>query len=367
MVNRISVVDLSKKVQKRREVIDGAISRVLDSGRFILDSEVAGFETKFAKYIGAGYCLGVANGSDAIELALRSSGITTNSIVGTVANAGNYSSGAISRIGATPHYIDIELRTRNLSIELIRETFEKIRIDALIVTHLYGLLVENMKEIRILCDYHNVVLIEDCAQATGARYGNSAAGSFGHIATFSFYPTKNLGALGDGGAIVTDNPKFHATARSLRTYGWEGKYVVEIPNGSNSRLDEIQAAILSDLLPFLDEDNSRRREIATRYCTEIRNPLITLPHFSQSEYVAHLFVVEVENRASIMHQLSELGIGTDIHYPIPDHLQKNAHVSHGLQLVNTEYLAQRVLTLPCYPEMSDEMVSTVIRALNNIE
>ena len=367
MAKEINVVDLSQKVQKRRAVIDGAISRVLNSGRFVLNSEVIQFEEKFSRYIGVDYCLGVANGSDAIEIALLASGLSKNSIVGTASNAGNYSSGAIAKIGAIPHYFDVELRTRNLSFEIVRSVIEDKKIDALIVTHLYGLMVENMQEIRELCDNHNVILIEDCAQATGARTGGKVAGSFGHISTFSFYPTKNLGALGDGGAVVTSNSEFHSIALSLRTYGWGQKYVVEIPNGSNSRLDEIQASILSDLLPFLDQDNNRRREIASRYCSEIVNPLICLPTFSQSGYVAHLFVTEVENRATVMSQLDKMGIGTDIHYPIPDHLQKHANSIKGLQLINTEYLAKRVMTLPCYPEMTDAMVAEVIRALNTIK
>jgi dTDP-4-amino-4,6-dideoxygalactose transaminase len=211
----------------------------------------------------------------------------------------------------------------------------------------------------------NVPLLEDCAQAHGAQVNGKRVGTFGDAASFSFYPTKNLGALGDGGAVVTNSPSLAEKVGLLRQYGWTAKYSVEAPGARNSRLVEMQAAILSAFLPHLDDANARRREISARYSTLIRHPHIALPQKGGADYVAHLYVIRSRQRDGLREHLSQLNIASDIHYPIPDYRQPvfgERYIKICLQ--NTECLAREILTLPCYPEMSDEEVDCVVAAVN---
>ena len=256
--------------------LEEACRRLVDSGWYILGRQVTEFERAFAEYCGVADVVGVANGTDAIELALRALGVVQGQRVALVANAGGYGTVALNAIGAEPVYIDIERDTYGMSPASLQDVLQRTEVSAVIVTHLYGQLAA-VEAIADVTRRHGVKLMEDCAQAHGARRAGKAAGSWGDAASFSFYPTKNLGALGDGGAVATNDPQVAAAVRSLRQYGWTSKYRAASPHGRNSRLDEIQAAILLAKLPYLDGWNSRRAKIADQYNALIQNPLLTLP------------------------------------------------------------------------------------------
>jgi len=357
--------DLSLKISNNRKAIDAAIALVLNRSWLVLGPEVNEFESTFSSYIGVKFCRTVANGTDALEIGLRALGVKQGDKVATVANAGFYTSTALLAIGAEPYYLDVDLETRVVSLTEIERAI-KAQVKAIVVTHLYGKAVSDIVEIAAKCSAAGVLLVEDCAQAHGAKIDGKQVGSFGDIACFSFYPTKNLGALGDGGAIVTNDPALSEGVARLRQYGWSLKYQVELSGARNSRLDEMQAAILSVFLPHLDSWNIRRREIATAYSTQIKNDALRLPAIGGEDYVAHLYVVRTQHRLSLQAHLRSHEIASDIHYPIPDTKQpvfksRFANIS----LPNTELLAEEVITLPCYPEMTDSDVQQVIAAVNS--
>lgn len=357
--------DLSSHVEKLRELINTAQSRVLDRSWFVLGPEVAAFEKAFATYVDVAHCRTLANGTDALELGLRALGVQAGDKVATAANAGFYTSTALLAIGAVPLYLDVALESRVLTLSEVRRALKE-GVKALVVTHLYGQAAPEIVAIAASCQSAGVVLVEDCAQAHGARVAAKPVGSFGDAGCFSFYPTKNLGALGDGGAVVCKDAALAEKIGALRQYGWSSKYQVELAGARNSRLDEMQAAILSEFLPHLDGWNARRREIATIYTSQIRNPAVFLPRIGAEDYVAHLYVVRTTSRRSLQAHLRALNIASDIHYPIPDYRQpvfgrRFASVS----LPHTEQLASEVLTLPCYPEMSDDEVQQVVAAVSS--
>lgn len=356
----LPINNLKAKFDLHRSVIDHAVKRVVDRGWVVLGPEVVAFEKAFSEYIGVNYCVGVANGTDAIELALRALGVSAGDLVATVANAGMYTSTAIMAIGALPWFMDVEVSTQNVTFdEVVRAT--KMGCRAVVITHLYGRAVTDTPNIVQYCDRVGIPVLEDCAQAHGARLGQRCAGSFGSAAAFSFYPTKNLGGVGDGGAIVTNSPEVAADIVMLRQYGWSAKYAVSHPNSRNSRLDEIQAAVLLDFLPLLDEWNSRRREIARAYSNRILHPSVRVCPIGGDEYVGHLFVVRTDHRSSLRHYLGAAGIASDVHYPVPDHRQLVFRDNFAnLILPETEVLANEVLTLPCFPEMTDADIDKVV-------
>ena len=355
-LHRIPVSSLKRRTEKYANAIESAIARVIESAHFILGTEVKNFEQSFADYIGTKYCIGVANGTDAIELGLRA--------IGVKPGAGNYAGTAIGAIGATPLYMEVDLTSRNVtSSEVSRAIREGVK--AIIVTHLYGLGVGEIREIAKNCKDENVGLLEDCAQAHGAEVDGKKVGSFGDVASFSFYPTKNLGALGDGGAITTSDEFIFREVLKLRTYGWGSKYQVSLPGGRNSRLDEIQAAVLSVFLPKLDEDNERRRFIARFYNENIRVSDIGVPNFRSNEFVSHLYVVTTPERAIFMDSLKSMGIETAVHYPYPDHTQPlNDKYRSNSHLPNTELLALEVVSLPCFPELTELEIQRTVDAVN---
>ncbi len=360
----IPVADLSRRTQKYREVIDEAIGRVLDRSNFVLGGEVESFEKSFAEYIGTQFCVGVANGTDAIELSLKALGVTSGDRVATVANAGYYASTAIFAIGAEPLYLDVEFKTRNVSAN---ETQRAIRlgVKAIVVTHLYGMAVNEIQEISKLCAEAGVGLLEDCAQAQGAEVNSRKVGTFGDLASFSFYPTKNLGALGDGGAVTTSNEVLASRLKELRIYGWTSKYKVSRFGGRNSRLDEMQASILNVLLPSLDAENQRRREIAESFKSQITKTGLTLPTFDSNEYVGHLFVISSPKREAVREHLDSMGIDTALHYPIPDHKQPIDQSKNGeIELPVSERLCDEVFSIPCYPELNQIEIDRIISAIN---
>jgi dTDP-4-amino-4,6-dideoxygalactose transaminase len=341
----------------------GPVKRVFDSHWYILGKEVAGFEREFAEYCGVSSCVGVACGSDALELGLRALDVKKGEKVVVAANAGFYASTAALAVGAIPHYVDIDPVTLTLSVEHLREALES-NPKAIIVTHLYGRLAD-VEAIVEVASKSGIPVVEDCAQAHGAKSHGKRAGGFGTIGCFSFYPTKNLGAFGDGGAIVTDDDYLAAKIRQLRQYGWKAKYDVELPGGRNSRLDEIQAAILREKLPFLDRWNAERREIAGRYNAAFSDLPIVCPCSLGEDYVAHLYVVMVDTRDDFRKFVGGFGVATDVHYPVPDHLQ-SAYRSGQAKgtLPVTERACRQVVTLPCYPGMDSGSIERVIEAVD---
>ena len=356
--------DLSKHTSLYRDRISAAQNRVLDRAWFILGPEVAEFEKEFAQYLGTRECRTVGNGNDALELALRALGIEQNDQVATVANAGFYTSTALSAIGAVPVYLDVNRQSRVAEFAEVRRAVSN-GVKAVVITHLYGQAVPETQEIAEFCRAKGVGLVEDCAQAHGAKLAGKMVGTFGDVGCYSFYPTKNLGALGDGGAVATDNAKIAGRVSQLRQYGWSAKYRVELAGARDTRMDEMQAAILREFLPLLDEWNGRRRRIAQQYKTSISHPKVVLPTVGGEDYVAHLYVICTPQRDSLGAHLRAAGISTDIHYPIPDHRQpvfagRFAHV----HLPITEQLASETLSLPCYPAMSDADVVKVADAIN---
>lgn len=358
----IHVNDLSRRVARHRREIDAAVARVMGSGWFILGPEVAEFEKRFALYLGGSHCIGVGNGTDALRIALLAVGVGQGDRIATAANAGMYATTAIIALGAAPFFLDVEA-SHTVSLAEVERAINS-GVKAIVVTHLYGLGVADIAPMAAFCRSRGVALIEDCAQAHGAIVAGRRVGTFGDASCFSFYPTKNLGAIGDGGAIVTNDQGLADRARRLRQYGWSAKYTVEIPSGANSRLDELQAAVLSALLPHLDADNARRRAIAARYSAALKTG-IERPPEADAAYVAHLYVVRTRDRESLRRHLQENGIGSDIHYPIPDHRQRILRSACvDVKLPVTEAHAEEVLTLPCFPEMTDDEVTRVIDAVN---
>ncbi|MBN6053689.1 DegT/DnrJ/EryC1/StrS family aminotransferase, partial [Nonomuraea sp. RK-328] len=365
VTQRILVNDLARHASATASVVRAAVERVVDRGWYVLGAEVAAFEREFADYCGTAHCVGVANGTDAIELGLRALGLRAGSRVATVANAGGYTTTALLAMGAVPVYVDVDPDTRLMDPARLQRVISAGQVDAVVVTHLYGLL-HDMKTILDIATRAGVPVLEDCAQAHGAtRYGRRA-GAHSAAAAFSFYPTKNLGALGDAGAVVTGDPKVAERVRWLRQYGWASKYHAALPGGRNSRLDEIQAAALRAKLPLLDGWNRRRREIAARYSTEIDHAGVRCPPVHGEEFAAHLYVLTVGgDREALRARLDEDGVSADVHYPMPDHQQLAVRgIVEDAPLPVTEELSGSVLTLPCYPELSDAEVTRVIAAVN---
>ncbi len=360
----LGINDLRRHYASVSQRIDEALLRVTRSGWYILGRELEAFERLFAGYCDVPHCIGVGNGTDALELALRGLGVCQGTEVITTANAGMYSSTAILAAGATPSYVDVDPASLLLDPQQLQSRIGA-KTRAVVATHLYGQLAE-IETIVDIASRFGIPVVEDCAQAHGAVRAGRKAGSFGAVGCFSFYPTKNLGAIGDGGALTTRNAELAARLRRLRHYGWGEKYAVAVGGGKNSRLDELQAAVLSAKMELLDGWNSRRREIAAAYSQNIRQPRITVPSIRGEEYVAHLYVIQSSHRDSLQRHLSSCAIDTDIHYPIPDHWQTPIRqMGAEIHLPVTETAARIVLSLPCFPEMIDDEVQRVIDACNS--
>jgi dTDP-4-amino-4,6-dideoxygalactose transaminase len=361
----IPVNSLRRHTQSIEGQLVDAANEIIRSGHFVLGPKVDAFEREYAKYCGAGHCLTVANGTDALELGLRALGVREGDSVGVTANAAMYGTTAVLACNADPVFIDVLLDEATMDPESLRAALAARKLKAVVVTHLYGRLAR-VSEIVDLCRKEGVAVVEDCAQAHGARTQDGrSAGAFGDIGTFSFYPTKNLGALGDGGAVVCSDPALAERVRRLRQYGWSDKYTNSLLGGRNSRLDEIQASMLLCMLPLLDGWNDKRRSIANRYSSEIRNDRIMLNPVAGSEYVGHLYVARSPARSALCAHLRGLGVQSDIHYPTPDHKQPCFEGRLSKQeLPITEELCDTVITLPCFPELTDEEIQRVIDACN---
>lgn len=363
---RVPFNDPARQVAALGDAISDALADVVSSGWFIHGRQHDAFETEFAAYCGVNECIGVGNGTDALEIALRAIGCAAGDEVVTVANAGMYTTSACISVGATPVFADVDPSTLEISPASFREMISG-DTKAVVVTHLYGYLAD-VDAVRALAAPHGIKVIEDCAQAHGALRDGRRAGSMGDLATFSFYPTKNLGALGDGGAIVTDDPGLAERARMLRQYGWASKYDARIPGGRNSRLDEIQAAVLRVKLPHLDGWNERRREIVARYREAAAEGALGLVHEPGPDYVAHLCVAMHPEREALRAQLLARGVQTAVHYPVQDQQQVAlADVPwRAGDLVATRAATESVLSLPCYPELTDQEIDHVAQVLGEL-
>jgi dTDP-4-amino-4,6-dideoxygalactose transaminase len=347
-----------------RKAIDAAIARVLDSGYFVLGEEVESFERAFAAYCGTVHGVGVASGTDALELALRALGIGPGDEVITVSHTAVATAAAVLACGATPVLIDID--EAHYTIDPLRiEAAVTPRTKAILPVHIYGQAAD-MDAILAIARSRKLRVVEDCAQATGGRYGSRRLGSLGDIGCFSFYPTKNLGAIGDGGMVVTSDADLAARVRRLRQYGWdEARKTHEL--GRNSRLDPMQAAILAAKLPHLDADNARRSAIAARYDRGLSGLPLTLPAaLANAMHVYHLYVIRCDDRQRLMAHLKADQIGSAIHYAEPVHVQagyaeKSVGPNSGLPV--TSEIASRIVSLPMYPELTDAGVDRVMASI----
>jgi len=343
--------------------IDAAIRNVLSSGYYVLGPRVISFEQEFAEYIGAREAIGVANGTDAIALALRALDIGPGDEVITVAHTAVATVAAIEQAGATAVLVDVEPGLLTMDpAQLAAATSERTR--AVLPVHLYGQSA-SMDAIAEFCETRGLALIEDVSQAHGATWQGRRLGSIGRIGIFSCYPTKNLSALGDAGVMVTSDPAIAQRLRGLRQYGWAERNSSLEP-GVNSRLDEIQAAVLREKLPRLDAHNDRRRALAEAYDAAFSDLPVQIPtRHAKGEHAFHLYVIEVTDREGLRAHLAEQGIQSAVHYPIPIHLQPA--YKDRLRVVNdlpvTVAAADRILSLPMYPELTDDMQAQVIGAV----
>ncbi len=345
-----------------REEIDEAIKRVIDNSYYISGPYLEQFEERFAKYLGCKYCIGVGNGLDGLKLSLLALGIGEGDEVILPSHTFIATALAVSDCKATPIFVECDEKTFNIDPSKIEEKITS-KTKAIMVVHLYGQCAD-MDPIIEIAKKHNLKIVEDAAQAHGATYKGKKAGNLGDVAEFSFYPGKNLGCLGDGGCVVTNDPEIADKLRKLRNYGSSKKYVHEM-KGINSRLDEIQASVLLAKLPHLDRWNERRIEIANMYLNGIKNPKIVLPEIQDgNEHVWHQFVVMVENREEFQEYLMDNEIQTMIHYPIAIHKQEAYREFNDLELPIAEKIAKEVLSLPMYYGLTDDEVNYIINIIN---
>jgi dTDP-4-amino-4,6-dideoxygalactose transaminase len=359
----VPFLDLHAAYRELQAEIDAVVQRVVSSGRYILGQEVEGFEREFAAFCGVRHCIGISNGLDALELALRGCGIGAGDEVIVPANTFIATWLAVSRTGAVPVPVEPEESTHTITADRVEGAITR-RTRAVMPVHLYGQPAD-MQPIVDLARRHGLKVIEDAAQAQGARYRTRRAGGLGDAAAFSFYPGKNLGAMGDAGALVTDDDELAARVRRLRNYGSVVKYRHEV-QGFNARLDELQAAVLRVKLPRLEDWNDRRRTLAARYLDGLaRVPALRLPHVPEGvEPVWHLFVVRHPRRDELQRHLADAGVETLIHYPVPPHLS-GAYAGRGFEKGGfpiTERLAVTVLSLPMGPHLTHDMQAQVVAA-----
>ncbi|GAB1488548.1 DegT/DnrJ/EryC1/StrS family aminotransferase [Opitutaceae bacterium] len=342
--------------------IRAAIERVLLSGHYILGPEVEAFEMEFSRYLGVDHSVGVANGTEAIELALRAAGVAPGDRVVTVANTVTATISAIEQMGARPVFVEIDPDTMVMSSAALERVLSAGQpVKAVIPVHLYGHPAD-MPAIMALSQAAGAAVIEDCAQAHGAMVAGRKAGAWGDFSTFSFYPTKNLGAMGDGGAVCTASAEAAERVRRLRQYGWRQRYIAESP-GRNSRLDELQAAILRVKLPLLDVGNARRRHLAAAYDERLAGLPLATPFIAKGiEPVYHQYVIRTAQREALRAALLPQGIQCGVLYPVPIHRQP-AYVNPTLVLPETERACAEVLCLPCHPGITLDDVETVSRAI----
>lgn len=359
----IPFVDLRAQYRQIQNEVDPAVLAVMHRGDFILGGAVAEFEKAFAEYCGVKYCVGVDSGYSALELIVRAYDIGPGDEVITAANTFIATTLAISNAGATPVLVDCDPETYNIDASKIEAAITP-RTKAIMPVHLYGQTAD-MDAIVAIAHKHGLRVFEDAAQASGARYKGRRAGSLGDAAGFSFYPGKNLGAYGDGGAVTTNDPEIAEKIRLLRNIGQKVKYFHEV-KGFNNRLDTMQAAVLGVKLPHLDDWNASRRRAAATYSNLLADlPVVTPTTADYAEHIFHLYVVRVDGREALMEDLKKAGIATGLHYPIPIHLQP-AYEELGYKRGDfpiTEAYAETIVSLPIFPELDDEKVAYVANAV----
>ncbi len=364
----VPFLDLKSLNAVHRDEMIAAATRVIDSGWFIHGAEHQAFEKEFAAWCGGGECLGIANGLDALTLVLRAwkelGVLQAGDEVIVPANTYIASVLAITENQLKPVLVEPDAASFNLDPSLLAQALTS-RTKAILVVHLYGQLAD-MEPIMAFARKHGLKVLEDCAQSHGATLGGCRAGLFGDAAGFSFYPGKNLGALGDGGAMVTTDPVLAQTVKAIRNYGSHVKYQ-NLYQGPNSRLDEMQAAFLRVKLKTLNADNARRQEIARRYRQEITNPAVSLPQVARGEesHVWHLFVVRIARRDDFVAHLAAQGVQTVIHYPVPPHKQQAYKELNHLSFPITEAIHREVVSLPLSPVMTEVQIASVIAAVNS--
>ena len=362
----IPYLDLKRVTDSFEPGLSKALENAVKSGWYIRGKECERFEKAFAKYCGTEYCIGVANGFEALTLIFKAyiqmGRLNRGDFVVVPANTYIASVLSISEAGLVPLLTDPDTQTLNLSVEGVKRVWNP-QVKAILAVDLYGRAIPG-KELSEFAKIHDLILVEDAAQGHGAVENHKRAGSFGDAAGFSFYPGKNLGALGDAGAVTTSDAELAKTIRALANYGSEQKYV-NLFKGMNSRLDELQAAILSFKLPRLDSDNAKRSQIAKRYMKYISNPLVTLPSPGKpGEHVWHIFAIRTSYRKALQEYLTHSGVGTLIHYPIPPHRQSAYGELGELYFPIAEEIADTELSLPLYPQMTEDEISKVIEAVN---
>ena len=354
-----------EQFRSKKKAIYASVKKVLNSSNYILGKNVQDFEKKFSNFIGVKYGVGVANGTDAIEIALKSLNIGMGDEVITVSHTALATVSAIILTGAKPVLVDIDEDKFTINVDLIEKNISK-KTKALLLVHIYGQSA-NLENIIKICKKNKIKLIEDVSQAHGGRWNNKYLGSYGDLSTFSFYPTKNLGAIGDAGFICTNNRKLFDRARQIREYGWNKKRIANI-SGRNSRLDEIQAAILNSKLKFLKQDTVKRQVIAKKYhneiiCKEVNHPKV----LDYENHAFHLYVIKVKKRDLLNKYLRKNNIFCGIHYLIPIHQQPGykSKIKINNRLKITEKVSKNILSLPIYPELSINKVKKISILINN--
>jgi dTDP-4-amino-4,6-dideoxygalactose transaminase len=366
LIMEIPFADLRPMHDEIRADLDAAYKKVMDNSWFIQGKELEAFEKEFAEYVGVKHCIGVATGLDALYLILKAYGIGAGDEVIVPSNTFIATALAVSYAGAMPVFVEPVLETFNIDASRIEAAITP-KTKAIMAVQLQGRCCD-MDEINRIAKAHGLKVIEDAAQAHGSKYKGKMAGALGDAAGFSFYPGKNLGALGDGGCVTTNDDELAAKVRALGNYGSDYKYH-HIYKGTNSRLDEMQAAFLRVKLPHLDKWNENRRQIAARYLAEIKNPMIKLPLATSEtyEHIYHVFVIRCEKRNELEKFLADNGIHTVKHYPIPMHMQgayEDLHMHEG-ELPIAEEISRTVLSIPMYYGMKDEQINYVIENLNS--
>lgn len=356
-------LDSDEKDLVKKELFD-----VVNSGQYLMGEKTKEFESCFSKYLGVDFVVSCANGTDALYLAIASLNLNKGAQIVMTANCGMYSASVAIRLGLVPLFVDIELENGQIDVDQFHKCLSS-ETKAVVITHLYGI-ANNMHEIKNVCMDNNILLIEDVSQACGGEFAGSKLGSFGDVATFSFYPTKNLGAIGDAGAVVTSNYDLNSKLQKLKQYGWGERYYSELSGGINSRIDEIQAGVLTIRLRSLDQINQIRYNNFSRYLKSLTSSNICFVGSGNERYenVAHLAVLRSQNRNELNEIFRKSGIQTAIHYPIPDHKQQsligNFKIFNSLE--QTELFSNQILSIPCHPDLTNDNLNYICEVLSKL-
>lgn len=355
-----------KRYFLQQDELVGQFREFLSEGHYLGGIETTSFESELAEYLGTDSCIGVSSGTAALQLALKSLQLESGAEVLTTANAGGYASIAIRDSDLKVRYCEIG-HFGEMDLDCARTLIEENKISTVIITHLFGY-VQDIREFVSYCRLKNIWVIEDCAQSTGAKIGNSFAGSLGDLSTFSFYPTKNLGGIGDAGAICTSNAVLDTRIRMLREYGWKTRYFSESKGGGNYRIDSLHSMILRSGLRNLEWRNERRRWICQEYRQSLQGKEIELIFANSPAFVAHLAVLRLDNPKRLEDHLNAKGIRTAVHYPYPDYRQPGIYFGkEEMRLPKTDIFCKSILSIPCFPELTKEEVEHVVNSLKEYD